>query len=139
MLAKIIEKRIWIPLTLIIIITTALIFFQKNPIVKDINNCTINWIRVNVDDDMIEIKNFNEEEVIKFLSTCYKRRTIDMASSFSYRLVKYEIVLRENGKLIDMVLGDINQCTGGRGTFINKIINPDEVILEFEKVLKIEQ
>lgn len=130
--------------SIIIIIAISVIanytIFMPTPIVKDVGKYHIIMIRYyeNGGSQVTHVKDYNQEEILKYLNTCMERRTLESSGGYMLGDVTIEIILHTEEGTKQILLGNINYSSFGRGTPKYKILHTDEVKVEILKILNLD-
>lgn len=129
---------------MIALIAFVLIFvlFLPRPIVEDpyvtsIVRIIFNpYLNQNID-AAIDIKEYNEENILACLSQYKERRTMSKATGYWLGDVEIEIIINTDDGLRSILLGNINYSYNSYGKLKNKILHADNLRLDIMKFIDI--
>ncbi|MEA4973112.1 hypothetical protein SDC9_157128 [bioreactor metagenome] len=122
----------------LIIICFFILYFKSMPLIQTPNECSIIDIQHNVDEELIEINDYDSNAVISLLSKCSKKRTLDKAyAPLPNDNGGYVIILYDNDELLHIRLGEDSVCDSGHGTTIYNIVYQGDIKKVLQKVLNI--
>ena len=140
------KKKIIVRSIMLVIVVAMLIggyyFFKPVPIITNKDQCKVDLVQITDPESesgaLMYIENYNENEIIEYLSTCMERRTLEKARSYQQDQVSIEIMLQTDYVTKVIMLGEINEISFGYGKLKHTILNADEVKSNMLKILDLE-
>lgn len=90
--------------------------------IESSENCSIIRLQKCLENEQIEIYEYNEEEIINILKKCYKSNAFDISiAPIIYDDFDYCIFLDDGEDLWQILLGEKSQCSQGYGKLLYNI------------------
>jgi hypothetical protein len=106
-------------------------YFKPMPIVSDPSKSKIIEVQVTDINDkngaLIKVKNYNEAEILNYLSTCKERRMLEIGGIYQQGQVAVELAISAGTEFKIILLGDINYRFAGANTQKYEILDSKEV------------
>ena len=109
----------------ILCVIASFYFFRARPIIADVNENKIDMVIINIGDaDLVQLKEYNEKEILDYLSTCKERRWIFAEEPHYMDDIEIQIMMHGNDAHM-IILGNVNYTDAYGKKF--KILNAEEV------------